>query len=317
MVTNVDDLGNMPNFDDRMITIPAAFGQTIREVHGEQGALWLQQLPALLTEYAQRWALQLGSPFALSYNYVLSARRADGSAVVVKAGYPAAELRCEIAALRLYNGDNMVQLLDADSERGVMLLEQLQPGEMLATLTDDEEATLIGATMMRKLWRPAPINHPFPTVAKWAEGLQRHRARFAGGVGPLPKLLFEAAEANFRDLLAANEPAMLLHGDLHHYNILRAQRQPWLAIDPKGVVGDPAYEVGAFLYNPDLAQRPNLDRLLQRRMDLLAEQLAFDRERIRGWGVAQAVLSACWTIEDQGDGWDYVIDIGERLTRIR
>ncbi len=301
-----------------MITvIPIAFRQTIVAIHGAQGAAWLQQLPTLLDDYAQRWALQLGSPFSLSYNYVLSATHTDGSAVVVKAGYPSAEFHNEIAALHFYNGDGMVQLLAADPDQGIMLLERLQPGDMLSTLADDEEATVIGATVMRKLWRPAPTNHTFPTVAKWAEGLQRHRARFAGGVGPLPKPLFEAAEANFRDLLSANEPAMLLHGDLHHYNILRAQRQPWLAIDPKGLVGDPAYEVGAFLYNPDLTGRPNLDHLLQRRIDLLAEQLGFDRARIRAWGIAQAVLSACWTIEDNGDDWAYVINIGERLTKIK
>ena len=301
-----------------MIAIPTAFAQTIVELYGDEGVSWLQQLPTRLDTYAQRWALQLGSPFALSYNYVLSATRADGSPVVVKAGYPSNELHNEIAALRLYAGDGMVQLLDADPEQGIMLLERLHPGDMLSTLADDEEATIIGATVMRHLWRPAPANHAFPTVAKWAQGLQRHRARFDGGVGPLPKPLFEAAESLFRDLLATNEPPMLLHGDLHHFNILRAQRQPWLAIDPKGLVGDPAYEVGAFLYNPApaLGTRPNLDRLLHRRIDLLAEQLGFERARICGWGVAQAVLSACWSIEDQGHGWDYVIDIGERLVKL-
>ncbi|MCE7983606.1 MAG: hypothetical protein DYG89_20730 [Caldilinea sp. CFX5] len=301
-----------------MTAIPIAFGQTIVAIHGAQGATWLQQLPALLDAYAQRWALHLGSPFALSYNYVLPATRADGCAVVVKAGYPSDEFRNEIAALRLYNGDGMVQLLDADPERGIMLLEQLQPGDMLSTLTDDEAATVIGAMVMQKLWRPAPAHHTFPTVAQWAQGLPRHRARFDGGVGPLPKKLFAEAEGLFHDLLAANEPAMLLHGDLHHYNILRAQRQPWLAIDPKGLVGDPAYEVGAFLYNPvtTLGAQPDLDRILQRRVALLAECLGFDRVRIRGWGVAQAVLSACWTIEDQGDGWDHVINIGEHLVKI-
>lgn len=301
-----------------MTAIPMAFGQTIAAIHGTQGATWLQQLPTLLDDYAQQWALRLGSPFSLSYNYVLPAIRADGSTVVVKAGYPSAELRCEMAALRLYNGDGMVQLLEADPERGIMLLERLQPGDMLSTLADDEEATIIGATVMRKLWRPAPANHPFPTVTTWAQGLQRHRARFDGGVGPLSKRLFEAAEANFRELLGANEPVLLLHGDLHHYNILCAQRQPWLAIDPKGLVGDPAYEVGAFLYNPvtTLGTQPNLDQILQRRIALLAEQLGFDRARICGWGIAQAVLSACWTIEDQGDGWDHVIDIGERLAKL-
>lgn len=301
-----------------MTSIPPAFAQTILEMYDQVGAAWLQHLPTLLADYAHRWSLQLESPFGLSYNYVVPARRADGSAVVLKVGYPSREFVNEIDALQLYAGDGMVQLLDFDPEQGVMLLERLQPGDMLSTLADDEAATIIATTVMRKLWRPAPAVHPFPTVAEWAQGLQRHRERFDGGVGPLPHRLFAEAEAHFRDLLAAHEPPMLLHGDLHHFNILRAQRQPWLAIDPKGLVGDPAYEVGAFLYNPwpAFGSRSGIDGLLQRRVALLAEHLAFDRARIRGWGVAQAVLSACWTIEDNGQGWDYTIAIGERLAKL-
>ena len=300
-----------------MSTIPENFAQTIVELYGDNGAAWLQQLPALLDEFAQRWSLNLSTPFSLSYNYVAPAVRADGTAVVLKVGYPNRELRCEIDALQLYAGDGMVQLLDFDRARGVLLLERLQPGDMLSTLENDEAVTAIAADVMRKLWRPAPAEHSFPTVAEWAEGLQRHRARFDGGVGPLPKKLFEEAEALFQTLLAANEAPMVLHGDLHHFNILRAQRQPWLAIDPKGLVGDPAYEVGAFLYNPDLTNRPNLDQLLQRRVDQLAERLGFTRTRVRGWGVAQAVLSACWSLEDHGHGWEETIDIGTRLAKIK
>lgn len=302
-----------------MTAIPTAFAQTIIEMYQDQGADWLQQLPPRLAEVAQRWDLHLGTPFALSYNYVVAAVRADGGAVVLKVGYPSRDFLNEIDALQFYQGDGIVRLLDFDRDQGIMLLERLHPGDMLSTLTDDDTATTIGAAVMRKLWRPAPAVHSFPTVAEWAQGLQRHRACFAGGVGPLPKRLFEEAEAQFRDLLAAHEPAMLLHGDLHHFNILRAERQPWLAIDPKGLVGDPAYEVGAFLYNPwpAFGSRPDVDRLLERRVALLAEQLGFDRARVRGWGIAQAVLSACWTIEGNGQGWDYTIAIGERLARLK
>lgn len=302
-----------------LTTIPTAFAQTILALYPEGGATWLHQLPTRLTDLARRWALHLEPPFALSYHYVAPAHRADGTPVVLKVGYPDQELSNEIAALQCYGGDGMVQLLDFDRDQGALLLERLQPGTMLSTLADDEEATIIATTVMRKLWRPVPAAHTFPTVAEWAQGLQEHRARFAGGVGPLPKRLFEEAEAQFRDLLAANEPAQLLHGDLHHFNILRAQRQPWLALDPKGLVGDPAYEVGAFLYNPwsEFGNRPDVDNLLARRVALLAEQLGFDRARIRGWGIAQAVLSACWTIEGNGQGWDYTIAIGERLAMLK
>jgi streptomycin 6-kinase len=91
-----------------------------------------------------------------------------------------------------------------------------------------------------------------------------------------------------------------LHGDLHHYNILSAERQPWLAIDPKGIVGEPAYETGALIRNPvpQILSAPNLDRILARRIHQLSDELGYDRQRVYGWAVAQAVLSAWWTYED-------------------
>jgi streptomycin 6-kinase len=96
---------------------------------------------------------------------------------------------------------------------------------------------------------------------------------------------------------------VLLHGDLHHCNILAARRRPWLAIDPKGLAGEPAYEAGALLRNPD--PRRYLDPKVQRRrVDVLHEELALEKDRILGWGVAQAVLAAWWSIEDSGTVWE-------------
>jgi streptomycin 6-kinase len=125
----------------------------------------------------------------------------------------------------------------------------------------------------------------------------------------------EAAERLFTDLLASAAPSVVLHGDLHHGNILAAQRAPWLAIDPKGVIGEPAYEAGALLRNPmpEIARHPALDRVLWRRVDHLADMLNLERERVRGWGVAQAVLSAWWSFEDLGFGWEPAIACAEAL----
>ncbi len=298
--------------------IPTAFAQSMLDHYQAAGAAWLAQLPNLLDDCAQRWALQVGSPFSLSYNYVAPATDADGRAVVLKICFPEHEFHSEIAALQLYAGRGVAQLLDFDQAKGVLLLERCAPGDMLAELEDDEAATTIAAGIMQQLWQPAPTDHSFPTVAEWAEALPQHRARFAGGTGPLPQSLFVQAEGLLQELLAANEAPMLLHGDLHHYNILRAQRQPWLAIDPKGLVGDPAYELGAFLYNPvhTLGSQHNLDALLQRRVDQLAAHLGFTRERVRGWGIVQAVLSACWSVGSPGYGWEHVINIGERLATL-
>ncbi len=106
-----------------------------------------------------------------------------------------------------------------------------------------------------------------------------------------------------------------LHGDLHHENTVAAQRRPWLAIDPKGVVGEPAYETGALLRNPvpQVASRPDLPRMQARRIALLSDLLGLDRERIKGWGIAQAVLAACWCVEEDDSAWEDFITCAEAL----
>jgi streptomycin 6-kinase len=112
---------------------------------------------------------------------------------------------------------------------------------------------------------------------------------------------------------------MLLHDDLHRDNILAAQRESWLAIDPKGLIGEPAYETGALLRNPlpQLLELPQPGRILAWRVNQLAEELDFDRARVRGWGLAQAVLSAWWSVEEFGDVSDTAIACAEVLTSIK
>jgi streptomycin 6-kinase len=229
------------------------------------------------------------------------------------------EFRSEVEALRLFDGCGAARLLELDLDLGAMLLERLEPGTPLVALENDEEATSIAAGVMRRLRRPTPENHVFPTVAYWASGLTRLlRNRFDGDTGPLPAALVEEAERLFAELLASSAEPALLHGDLHHLNILAAQREPWLAIDPKGVIGEPAYETAALLHNPwpELLSMPQPGRILARRIDQLSEDLGFDRERIRGWGLAQAVLSAVWSLDDHGEGWEFPIACAELLTGI-
>jgi streptomycin 6-kinase len=111
---------------------------------------------------------------------------------------------------------------------------------------------------------------------------------------------------------------VLLHGDLHHENVLRSRREPWLAIDPKGVAGEPAYEAGALLRNPypRLLEEPEPGRLASRRLDRLAGELKLDRSRLRDWAFAQAVLSAIWHLEDgDEDGWPFAMACAELLER--
>ena len=257
----------------------------------------------------------------LSYNFVAFAQR-SGQQVVLKIGVPHRELTSEIAALRCFDGRGVVHLLAADEERSAFLLERLQPGAVLATLADDELATHLAADVMLRLWRPAPqvaAIHESPLLiplTDWFKGFDRLRLRFAGGTGPLDRGLVERAERAAADFLAEDHMPMLIHGDLHHFNILSSQRG-WLAIDPKGVIGPAGYEVGALLLNPvpELPRRPDLPQITARRIAILSERLGMDRERIRLWGLAHAVLSAWWTIEANGTGVEEPMRCAELLWR--
>jgi streptomycin 6-kinase len=302
-----------------MDLIPQNFSQTIGELYGAAGMEWLMRLPGLLDDCARRWALTLSKPFdPLSYNYVAPAIRKDSTLVVLKVGFPNPELTSEIAALRLFEGRGTVRLLESDLDQGALLLERLAPGLPLLSLKDDQQATSIACQVMRKIWRPAPTGEGFPAVSRWAKGLDRYRQRFDGSGGPLPARLVDQAEVLFTELLTSMAEPVVLHGDLHHANILSAQRQPWLAIDPKGVIGEPAYETGALLLNPpELLAEPGAGCILARRLHQLAEELSFDRKRLRAWAIAQAVLSAWWSLEDHGHGWESGIAFAELLSAIK
>ena len=299
-------------------TIPPHFAQAMIEVFEDEGRAWLDSVPALIAEHERRWSLRVLPAFPnLSYNYVAPAVRSDGTEVVLKLGVPRDELRTEVEALKLYDGQGMVRLLEADGERGVMLLERLSPGTPLSHL-EDEAATSIAAGIMRQLWRSVPEEHPFPTVADWAAGLAKLRPHFGGGTGPLPPRLVDEAERLFADLLASTTEPVLLHGDLHHDNILSAERAPWLALDPKGIVGDRGFEVGPLLHNPmpQILTWPDLRGVLARRVDQLSEELGMERGRVRGWGLAHAILSAWWSIEDHGHGWETALTVAEHLSAL-
>ena len=299
--------------------VDAAFAQRMVGVHGAAGAAWVAQLPALLAEYAARWSLTLLPPFTpLTYNYVAPVLRRDGQPAVLKAGVPGRELQRELAALRWFAGQGSVRVLAAAAAQGVFLLERLLPGTPLLSHPSDEQATAIAIAVMQRLWRPPPTTHPFPTVADLGAGWQRLRAHFGGGAGPLSERLVTQAERLFAELTATQAAPVLLHGDLHHGNILAAEREPWLAIDPQGVIGEPAYEVGAWLRNPypQMAAWPAVRAIQARRLAQFSAALGCDRQRVLGWGFVQAVLSAWWMIEDHEANWQPDLAMAEVLASL-
>jgi streptomycin 6-kinase len=198
--------------------------------------------------------------------------------------------------LRAFDGDGMVRVYESDA--GAVLLERLDPGTELVELVrqgKDETATEILARVILKMAHHAPPSH-CPTVLDWAHGFDRY---LKTGDRQLPSTLVSQAGELYRSLATSAGSTMLLHGDLHHYNVLFDSSRGWVGIDPKGVVGELEYEVGAILRNP--VEQPDFlasTATIERRLRLLTDVLHLDYRRALEWSFAQAVLSAIWDVED-------------------
>lgn len=303
-----------------MERLPVAFQETVRSVHGANGERWLAGFDSLLLYCERRWDLAIRGAYPLSYNFVAPAEGPDGARYVLKLGVPEdPERPREEEALRLYDGRAAVRLVDAEPERGILLLERCSPGRTLHTVADDGEATRIAAATIRRLRTPAPPDGGvrFPTTRDWALGLRKLRVRFGGGTGPLSERLVRKAEAGFERLHdTAVAPLLLLHGDLHHGNILSAEREPWLAIDPKGVIGEEACETVPFLLNNLPDDSAASARLIEERAAVFARELELDAGRILAWTFCRCVLSAWWCVEDGVSGAERLIRIADELERL-
>ncbi len=287
----------------------------------EAGQKWLDSIPDLIQEYQKKWSITVSEPFTLSYNYVAPAKRADGAQAVLKIGFPSDnEFLSEIEALREFNGQGIIKLLEFDREKGIILLERVLPGRPLSTLENDEEATRIAAGVAKKLWKPASKSNLLTPLERWYKGFERYRARFTTHSAPLPEDIVSRGERLFSQMLETTQEPMLIHGDFHHLNILSSERDGWLAIDPKGVIGDPAYDTAVFLYNPIpmLFKKEPILNIVKKRIDIFSRELGIEKKRIISWGIAQSVLSAIWSVEDNqaGEGSDYTIKFATLLLEL-
>ena len=330
------------------MNLPPEFISNIQNTFREEGYAFLDSLPDLIAEASARWGLTdvVPSP-ELSYNFVAFARRgevhspdvignqefgqgdpAPTTDVVLKMGVPNREIRSEMSALKLFNGEGACKLLDYDEERCWLLLERLRPGVMLVEMEDDEERTHIAAEVMGRVWRSGfdtPSDDGYSTsvskfiqLTDWFNGaFERMRRTFNGGTGPFNAKIVERVESSVKDFFAENHSPVLMHGDFHHYNILSSERG-WLVIDPKGVIGPACYEVGPFMLNPwsGFSDGVNYKSMIKKRIDILHEHLGFERERILEWSLAHAVLSSWWSFEDN-TGWESASRFSEILAGIK
>jgi streptomycin 6-kinase len=245
---------------------------------------WLERLPQVIGELQARWSLSLGAPFdgsEVSCAWVAPAVRTDGSGAVLKLGMPHMEGVHELQALHFWDGDPAVRLLEADTDLNAMLLERCEPGTVLREVPEAEQDVVM-AGLLRRLWRrPAPA-HPFRPlslmIAYWADETRATASEWddAGLVDEGLRLFDELSRPSPDDVLLAT--------DLHAGNVLRAQREPWLVIDPKPFIGDRAYDATQHLFNC----RERVVRAPVATIRRFADLLEVDHERVRLWMFARA-----------------------------
>jgi streptomycin 6-kinase len=263
------------------------------------------ELPSIIAAATERWSLRIARIFEAPQmiGFVAAVDRDDGSTAVLKVNAPDRESEREADALGLWDGRGAARLLASEPAERTLLLERCFPGTPLWDLGDDDEATRIAASMLRRIWRPPPPEHPFASVVdvarRWAEELP---ATFERLGRPFAQRLLDVAVGACRELIAEPVELVVVHQDLHGGNILRAEREPWLVIDPKPLVGERAFDVVSLVRDRrDLLLGPDGLPIVRRRLDILAAELALDRERMRLWSLIHALA---WGVEDGGGGYD-------------
>ncbi|AIF45684.1 aminoglycoside phosphotransferase family protein [Virgibacillus sp. SK37] len=284
--------------------IPQAFKTKISNVFGKGGEEWLTLLPERIDTYLHKWKLVNHGPVTnLSYNYVLNVTDIGGNPFILKIGVPNADFANEVHTVQIYNGKGCARIIKAVPEEGVMLLEQLQPGNMLDTLETEEEQIEQYVNVWRAIRRPIPPQgkQPTPLITNWFESLSTYRKTYTEGDRITEEHLL-LAEQFIEEVNRTTKGAALLHGDLHHENILFSKHKGWLAIDPKGVIGDEYYDTISFLINK-LEGKANQRDVLRYRVKRLSELLQLEEKRLLKAAVALSTLYACWAQEDNAE-WE-------------
>jgi streptomycin 6-kinase len=275
--------------------LPEKFINTMKSIHKEKAEVWLKNFDKVTSDYEKRWELKIQEPFDLSYNFVAPAIRNNGEEVVLKVVLSRKEFLAELETIKLMKGKVMVELLEYDVDSRIMILERLSPGITLAEIDSEEEAVWIAAQIMKRLWIAAPEGTDIQTVTDRENSLKRIIENNPDGFKQISKETLQKALLIFKQLNSQISNPYLLHGDLHHYNILK-NGDSWVAIDPKGLIGDREYDVIQYLLNK--LPETNVKDTIEKRIDIFVKELNLDKKRLLLRGFSHAVLSTCWTIED-------------------
>jgi streptomycin 6-kinase len=250
-----------------------------------EGREWLTRLPGIVNARAAAWSLTLGEPFPYAYaSLAFPAVSPDGSTAVLKIAFPDRESEFEAAALEHLDGDGAVRLLAFDAGSRALLLERAEPGTSLKELEPDR-ALDVFVDLLPRLWKPAgpPFRSLADEAAWWAGSLPEDYER---GGRPFDPAILDAALDAIGTLSGSQGQQVLVNQDMHADNVLRAGREPWLLIDPKPLTGEREFGIAAIIRGHELGHSRHA---VLHRLDRLSDELGLDRERARGWALAQTI----------------------------
>lgn len=274
---------------------PTEFRDRIFEVHKDRGLKWLEQVPERINDLEKRWDFRFKKPVQNLSNGFVAEVEYNKSTAILKMNPDPGIITKEIHWLAAFS--HAAPKIFADSsEEGVFLMEKMAPGHPLKTLVladDDEKATRIVCDVVKVLQSVPSKSIDLPHLSE-TNSISLLRGHF-------DKDLIEKAESLFFDLTRKSPSDVVLHGDLHHDNILSCG-DTWKVIDPHGYMGDPVFETSSFIYNPldVLPETTNLEKILKRRLEILNEELPLDSHRTLAWAFCKVMMSIAWSFEDTG-----------------
>lgn len=282
------------------IDVPDAFAASYG-MNNASGRAWIAALPGLAADFLDRWILRPeGHTWHGMASLVLPVTRADGTSAVLKLQQVSEDNSGVAPGLRAWNGNGVVRLLDHDPDTGTMLLERLDAARPLSSVVDDDAAMQILAELMARLVAvPAPqgLRHLADVAAAMLDEVPRAVPALRD---PAEQRLVRTCASAVAELIGESGDR-LLHWDLHYDNILAGQREPWLAIDPEPLAGDPGFDLWPALdsrWEEAVVATGDVTRAVLRRFDLLTEALGLDRQRATGWTLGRVLQNALWDIED-------------------
>ncbi len=290
--------------DNFIKTLPPKFVENVLDLCGISGEKWLNDLPQIIGEVSGKWQIKAEKSFEnLSYNFVAPCKFSDDKEVVLKIALPLnnPEIFNEAKYLQIQNGKGAVKVLNFDKNSRAILLEKLSPGKHLKEIFDRNESQTIEIAigLIKKLQCKPPANSEFILLENWFENFfnRAENTKFPEDYLKPTKEIFSAFNNSSQKFL--------LHGDLHHENILSAEREPFLVIDPKGLIGEIGYEIAVFLNNHLwwLYTENNYKEKLDYAVKRFSRAFDISQTDLKKWAFAQIVLSAWWTFEDSGGNW--------------